>query len=171
MRPSTWIFCLALFAQGAVATGFPGEGDFAAGGLIGTVGAVNGKYMITKEAGVDAGVEILDHPLTVFYGDILWHFERLFGKSSRFGRESSLYVGGGGGVGFWNRLQTCGRWNCSWPNNSSGSGNGMFIRTVAGVEWYPPKTHWSVFGEIAPSFMIYPNGSFIDVAVGGRYWF
>ena len=85
-------------------------------------------------------MEFFDHPWTVFYGDYFRHFPTLFGIGSRFGRESSPYVGLGTGVGFWDRTDNCGRWHCTWNQNSTGTGNGFFVRLVFGVEWFP-KTH------------------------------
>lgn len=147
------------------------EGDLGLGAEIGTMGSVSGKYFVMDQGAVDAGVEFLDHPWTTMYADFLWHFRGVLPQREKFWRESVLYVGAGAGVGFWDRLDTCGRWNCNW-GGGLGTGTGLFIRAVGGLEWFPTRTHWGVFGEIAPSFMWYPGGaSFIDVALGGRWYF
>jgi hypothetical protein len=108
----------------------------------------------------------------VIYADYYWYFKDVFGKRSRFARESILYAGGGTGAGFWDRTQTCGRWNCSWASNSTGTGNGFFVRAVVGIEWFPPGWNAGVFTEVAPSYMWYPStGNTVDFAIGARYYF
>jgi len=149
----------------------PKGGELGLGAILGTIGAVNGKYWFSKQAAVDLGVEFLDHPFAVFYTDFLWHFPGLFGKGSKFGREASLYLGAGVGAGFWTRADSCGRWDCNWTVGASGTGTGFLARVVVGSEWYPLRTRFGVFAEIVPSFMLFPNGDTIDVGVGGRYYF
>jgi hypothetical protein len=165
------LFSIALIAF-PLSADMPKEGTFGAGAEIGTVGAITAKYFIIDRGAIDAGIEFLDKPFSVIYSDFLWHIPGLFPRAHKFWRESALYFGGGGGVGFWDRLDSCGRWNCHWNSNSQGAGNGFFIRAVGGIEWYPSKTHWGVYGEVAPSYIWYPGGaSMIDVAVGGRFYF
>jgi hypothetical protein len=151
---------------------FPTEDRFGIGAMVGTLGSISGKFFLTDVDAVDLGVEFLGHPWQVFYGDYYRHFPKIFGKGTRFGRESSLYGAIGTGVGFWDRTDTCGRWHCTWNANTTGAGNGFFVRLVVGVEWYPRKTNYSVFGELGPSYMWYPtDGNTFDVGVGGRYYF
>lgn len=151
---------------------FPVEGTIAPSAIVGTIGSISGKYFVTDVDAVDAAAEFMDHPWQVFYADYYRHFHRLFGKGTRFGRETSLYGGLGAGAGFWDRNDNCGRWNCSWNKNTTGTGNGFFIRAVAGVEWYPRRTLFSVFAEVAPSYLWYPtNGSTLDFGAGGRFNF
>jgi len=152
---------------------FPKEGQFGPGVMVGTIGSVSGKYFATDVDAVDFGAEFLNSPWQVFYIDYYRHFPQLFGKGSRFGRETSEYIAIGTGAGFWDRLDNCGRWNCTWNSSTTGTGNGFFVRLVVGAEWSPSrKARYTVFGELGPSYMWYPtNGSAIDVAVGARYYF
>lgn len=157
----------------APSAGFlPGEGNIAAGFIIGSIGALTAQYWISEEHAVDIGVEFLDHPWQVFYADYTYHFLQPFGKGTRFGRESSLFVGLGTGAGFWDRLDTCGRWNCQWTAGATGTGNGFFVRAPVGIEWYIGRTHIGITAEFAPSFLWYPsNGQTYDVALGSKYVF
>jgi hypothetical protein len=161
------IFILSGQAQ-AIA---PDADDFALGAMIGSMGSISGKYWFTNQAAAELGVEFLDHPWSVFYADFLWHFPKLFGSGTRFGRETSAYAGGGAGMGFWDRLDTCGRWNCHWNQGSTGTGTGLFLRSIFGMEWYPGKSRFGIFAELVPSYMWYPNGSAFDGGIGGRYYF
>ncbi len=168
-----WILAAILvFVSSPVRADAPKAESFGLGLMVGTMGAINAKYFILDQGAVDLGVEFLDHAGKVIYADFFWHIQKLFGKGTKFGRESSLYFGGGLGVGLWVRTDTCGRWNCSWDANSTGAGNGFFGRLVVGTEWNPARTRFGVFGEVGPSFTLYPSGGkAFDVAVGGRYYF
>lgn len=188
---SKWIGPIALVMAFAVATrAYAGErnlvkagrgpssveidrtGQTGLGLLLGTAGALSGKHWLTGRGAFDLGFEFFDRPWHVAYGDFLWHVPGLFGRGSRFGRESALYFGAGTGVGFWTREDRCGRWRCTWSPSASGTGTGFFVRAVVGTEWYPTHTRFGVFGELAPSRMYYPSsGSTFDVTVGARYYF
>jgi hypothetical protein len=169
MRPLVLSLIILLSLSAAA---LPTEDSIGPGVQVGTQGALTLKYFFTDEDAVNGGVEFMDHAWSVFFADYIRHFPRLFGKGTRFGRESSLYLGVGAGGGFWDRTDHCGRWRCHWNAGSTGTGNGFFVRAVLGLEWYPKATHFSVFAEAAPSFMWYPtNGSATDFVLGGRYYF
>jgi hypothetical protein len=164
-------FIVFIFASLAHAV-TPGEGTVDVGAMIGTSGAVDAQYWFSKQDAVDLGIEFLDRPWTVVFANYTFHFRQLFSQKSKFWSVATPYVGAGGGVGFWDRKDTCGRWNCHWNADSTGSGDGFFLRAVAGLEWAPKKHRYSVFAEVAPSFLWYPdNGHTLDVHVGGRYYF
>jgi hypothetical protein len=171
MRQAVLIL-IAVFAVTSAAV-TPDEGRIAASAMIGTSGILGAKYWLSKRDAVELGVEYIDHPWAVFYADYSWNIPGLFGgKGAKFWRELSLYIKGGGGAGFWDRKDECGRWNCKWNPESTGSGNGFFLRLLVGLEWYPKRSPFTVFGEVGPSYMWYPtNGNTIDVNIGGRYYF
>lgn len=150
----------------------PKAGEIGVGSMIGTIISATGKYWLSDQAALDFGIGFVGSSWVIVYGDYLWHLPRIFGTNSQFGRDSSLYFGGGGGVGFWNGYGACGHWECDWSSHTSNSGAGLFIRGVSGVEWYPQTTRFGVFGELGPTIMIVPGTwGTIDVAVGGRYYF
>jgi hypothetical protein len=154
----------------SLSAGFPKQGEFGLGLMIGTFFAATGKYWLSNQAAIDFGMGFVGYPWFVTYADYLWHMPRVFGTRSQFGRESSLYFGGGGGVGFWSSTDACGHWACGWDNHESGSA--VFIRGLAGVEWYPAPTRFGVFGELGPSILVAPHTwGTVDVNIGGRYYF
>jgi hypothetical protein len=165
-------FMVSILLTCSAHANIPEEGNLGVGAMVGTIGAISGKYWLTSVDALDAGIEFLDHPWTVIYVDYYRHFPGLFGGKSRFGRETSPYVLVGTGMGFWDRTDNCGRWNCSWNPNSTGTGNGFFVRLDIGLEWFLRATRFSLFGEFGPSYMWYPtSGNTFDVAIGGRFYF
>lgn len=152
----------------------PSVNQIGLGGMLGTIISGTGKYWVSEQGAIDFGVGFVSSAWVVLYGDYLWHLPRVFGTNSQFGRESSLYFGGGGGVGFWRTTGSCGHWGCDWDTSNRGtrSGTGFFIRGIAGVEWYPHGTRFGVFAEVGPSIMITPGTwGTLDVGTGGRYYF
>lgn len=169
----SFLILFACFIPAIHASGeLPEPGDVGVGAMYGTMGAINAKVFFTdKDAGL-IGVEFADHPWSVIYADYQHHFRNVFRSKNRFLANTTPYIGFGTGVGFWDRLKTCGRWNCQWTAKTSGSGNAMFIRAVAGIEWFPKGWPMGAFAEFAPSIMWYPSsGKALDAAVGARYYF
>lgn len=172
-------FLLIIFAcvftfqvRASTPTGSSGGGPFGLGLMVGSIISVTGKYWLSERGALDFGLGFVGQPWTVLYADYIWHIPGLFGKGTQFGRETKAYFGGGGGVGFWRQNGDCGRWNCSWDSNRTGSGTGVFIRGLFGFEWSPNHTPFGVFGELGPSILLTPGtGGTLDVGVGGRYYF
>jgi hypothetical protein len=157
----------ALMAQ-PVAAAPPKDHKFGAGIMVGTLNSINGKYWLSDRGALDFGFGITFDPWTVLYADYLWHFPGLFGTGSEFGRQTSGYLGGGAGVGFWGRSGDCGRWHC----NSTSGGATLFVRGLFGAEWTPDNPTLGVFAELGPGLGLVPGvGGFIDVGVGIRYYF
>ncbi|MGE4132859.1 MAG: hypothetical protein AB7F86_14560 [Bdellovibrionales bacterium] len=174
IRISTWFGALIL----VIALGFPqtpraatvGPNQFGLGVMGGTIFSITGKYWFTKQGALDFGIGVAGSHGTAIYADYLFHIPKIFGTGTRFGRETSGYFGGGGGIGFWSDSYECGRWHCH--RHSDDSGTGVFIRGLVGFEWYPAPTRFGVFGELGPTLLFTPHsGSGIDVGVGGRYYF
>lgn len=159
----------ALPAMGAQSGGFPQKGEMGAGIMLGTIDSITGKYWLNNRAAVDFGVGMVGSPWITLYADYLWHIPKAFGTGSQFGRETSVYFGGGAGLGFWNDDHSCGHWSCSDVHHS---GTGLFARGIAGFEWYAMPTRFGLFFELGPTLMVVPNawGTF-DVAFGARYYF
>jgi len=138
--------------------------------MTGSMTSVTGKYWLQKEAALDFGIGFAGYPGSALYLDYLWHIPGVFGRNSKFGRESSIYFGGGGGVAFWDDTYDCGRWHCDRRPRQRESG--VFIRGLAGVEWYAAPTRFGVFGELGPTILLSPaSGSGLDIGVGGRWYF
>ena len=162
---------ILILSLGSMAASFkPNPGSFAGGLMIGSMTAVTGKYFLSKEAALDFGVGFGGYPGSALYLDYLWHIPGVFGTNSKFGRESSIYFGGGGGIAFWDDTYECGRWHCDHrPRNTE---TGVFIRGLVGVEWYAAPTRFGVFGELGPTILLSPaTGSGLDVGIGGRWYF
>lgn len=143
---------------------------FGGGFMIGSITAMTGKYWISKQGALDFGVGYMSAEGVAVYGDYLWHIPGIFGSGTRFGRETSGYIGGGGGVATWSDSYECGRWSCD--RRTRRSGTGVFLRGLFGFEWFPNPTQFGVFAELGPTFLLTPsvNGSF-DLGIGGRYYF
>lgn len=134
--------------------------------MAGTIGAINIKYWFENDQAADVGVEFLDKAWQVFFIDYYFHSPGFFSKNT------AVYVALGTGGGFWKRADECGRWHCKWNPNSTGTGNGFFVRTVVGNEWYFKRRSYSAYIEAGPSFMWYPSsGNTTDAAIGGRIYF
>jgi hypothetical protein len=162
------VFFLFFTTQARAASAPPA--DFGLGLMVGTMISMTGKYWLDKHGALDFGVSSTGSRGMAVYADYLWHIPGIFGTSTRFGRETSGYVGGGGGVGFWHDSYECGRWGCA--RRSDDSGTGIFIRGLCGFEWYPRTTRFGVFTELGPTFMFAPStGGSLDLGVGGRYYF
>ena len=145
-------------------------GDFGLGLMVGTVISATGKYWLSPKGAVDFGLGFSDRNTTVIYADYLYHLAGIFGSGTRFGRETSGYFGGGGGLGFWNGSNdNCGRWRC---DGQSSSASGLFIRGLVGLEWHANPTRFGVFAEVGPSILLVPRteGS-LEFGTGGRYYF
>ena len=150
----------------------PAQGEFGLGVMVGTIVSATGKYWITDRAAIDFGIGIVGAPWFATYADFLWHIPKIFGTGTKWGRESNLYFGGGGGLAFWDNRGTCGHWSCDWNDNNHDTGTAVFLRGVAGVEWYPIHTRFGVFGELGPTILVSPGmWATADIAVGGRYYF
>ncbi len=149
-------------------------GTFAPGISLGFKGAgsISLKYWLQEKIAFDINVEYFKGPFSVIYADAYYHFPEVFAKSSGHLRETALYVGAGLGAGAWHREDNCARFGCSWNEGTKGSGDGYFLRTVGGAEWYPPRTELGIFMELAPSYLLYPNTKIIyDLLAGARlYW-
>jgi len=158
--------------SGSSISSAPRPGDFGLGLMLGSIISITGKYWLNKQGALDFGFGFVGQPWTMLYADYLWHIPRAFGTGTKFGRESSLYFGGGGGLGFWNSANGCGHWNCSWDSEHANSGIGLFVRGLVGAEWYPAPSRFGLFGELGPSIMLIPGTwGALDFDIGGRYYF
>jgi hypothetical protein len=139
--------------------------------MVGTITSVNGNYWVSNQGSVDFGAAFFVGENHAVYADYLWHIPGIFGKGTKFGRETYGYFGGGGGVGFWDESYYCGRWDCArQPHRKKGSG--LFLRGIFGFEWYPLHTQFGVFAEVGPTTLLTPSiSTTLDAAVGGRYYF
>ena len=145
------------------------EKDFGLGLEVGTIISATGKYWLNQRGAIDFGIGFTNASTTVVYGDYLWHAAGIFGSGTRFGRETSGYIGGGGGFEFWGNGRECGQWSCGrdYP-----SGAGLFIRGLVGFEWFPSPTRFGVFAELGPAILLTPRTTgALDLNVGGRYYF
>lgn len=150
----------------------PKSGDFGLGLTIGSLLAINGKYWVDNRGALSFGFGGMGPHWTVLYGEYLLHIPGLFGKSTKFGRETYAYAGGGAGLGFWRNTADCGRWGCDRGTAKGDSGAGGFIRGLFGFEWYPKTTRFGVFAELGPNIILAPGtGATLDADIGGRYYF
>jgi hypothetical protein len=171
MRKLFILFSALTFINSAKAV-TPKDSDFGLGLMVGSIVAATGKYWISNREAIDFGVGFIGSPWSVIYADYLFHIPGVFGSGTKFGRETSLYFGGGGGLGIWSKNDHCGHWKCDRDPEPDDSGTGVFLRGLVGFEWYPLHTRFGVFGEVGPSIMITPDTSSApDIGVGGRYYF
>ncbi len=148
-------------------------GTFAPGISLGfrNAGAISLKYWYSENLAIDFNVEYLGRPFTVFYTDVHYQFPELFAKNPGFLSQTLFYVGGGLGGGTWHRDENCVRFGCSWKEETTGSGDGYFLRALTGLEWFTPKSRTGVFAELAPAYLLYPNSKIIyDFVLGARFY-
>lgn len=161
----TFVFSLNAFAGSATP-----PSNFAAGLMIGTITSINGKYWLSKRGALDFGIGFSGSPDTALYADYLYHIPNVFGAGSKFTRETAGYIGGGGGIAFWDDSYECGRFGCDRRTRRTSSG--VFIRGLVGLEWYAAPTRFGVFGELGPTILFAPvSASGLDAEVGGRFYF
>lgn len=164
------ILLVLFFATQAWA--LPEPADIGVGLVVGTFGAVETKLFLTDSDAVQAGIEFMDRPWSVAYLQYTRHFRYAFGGKNRFSKETTPYLGGGIGAGFWNRSQTCGRWNCEWDATTTGTGNGIFVRLAMGLEWFTRRWPLGIFAEAVPSYLWYPTNKLVfDAGAGIRFYF
>ncbi len=163
------IFTLVLASSPASADRM-GKNDIGLGLMLGSMHAVTGKYWISEQGAIDFGIGFNGRNALALYGDFLWHVPGIFGSGTKFGRETSGYLGGGAGVGTWNDSYDCGRWKCNLRREDSGTG--VFLRALFGFEWFPARTRFGVFAELGPTLLLAPDtGGSLDIGLGGRYYF
>ncbi len=144
--------------------------DFGAGLMIGSMVSATGKVWLDEQNAVDFGLGFSGSDDVAIYADYLWHARGVFGSTTRFGRETTGYLGGGAGISFWSDSYDCGRFGCDRRRDDSGTG--VFIRALLGFEWVPATTRFGVFAEIGPSFLIVPEvDGDLDIGIGARYYF
>jgi hypothetical protein len=161
------LILLVCFQADAFANGASPGGNFGLGLTVGSFYAVTGKYFVDKRSAVDFGVAFDDLGL---YADYVYHIPNIFGKGSKFTRETAGYFGGGGGVMFWDNSYECGRFGCD--RHSGKTETGVFVRGFAGFEWYAAPTKFGVFAEVGPMILLTPDtDTDFDVQVGGRFYF
>lgn len=156
-----------LLSLNSQAAGSNPPGDFGVGLMIGSMTAVTGKYWFDKRSAVDFGLTFDDLGL---YADYLFHVPTIFGKGSKFTRETAGYFGGGGGVVFWDDSYECGRWGCDRRTDKTETG--IFLRAFAGFEWFAAPSRFGVFVELGPTILFAPEtDTDFDIQIGGRYYF
>lgn len=161
------LILIAAFSFNASAGSATPPGNFALGLTIGSMSAVTGKYWLDKRSAIDFGLTFDDLGI---YGDYIFHIPNIFGKGSKFTRETAGYFGGGAGVVFWDDSYECGRWGCDRQREKTDTG--FFIRGFAGFEWFADPTRFGVFAEVGPTILFTPEtDTDFDVQVGGRYYF
>lgn len=169
MRKLILIFTALLYLPSFAGPANP-PAEFAFGGMLGNIVSATGKYWFSKRSAIDFGIGFSGSPDAAIYGDYLFHVPQVFGKTTKFTRESALYFGGGVGIAFWEDSYDCGRWGCD--RRRSRSGTGFFVRGLVGVEWYAAPTRFGVFGELGPTVLFSPTtATDVDVGVGGRFYF
>ena len=94
------LVCL-LMAAGPARAYTPSSGDFGLGLTLGSLVAVNGKYWLDNRGALSFGLGNMSSHWTVLYGEYLFHIPGLFGKSTKFGRETYAYAGGGDAYGYY----------------------------------------------------------------------
>lgn len=144
--------------------------DFGAGLMVGSMVSITGKNWFDQKSAVDFGLGFSGSNGTAIYADYLYHVAGIFGNSTRFGRETVGYIGGGVGIGFWDNSYECGRWGCGRRRDDSGTG--VFLRGLVGFEWFPSTTRFGVFLELGPTFLLIPDtAGDLDIGLGARYYF
>lgn len=169
LKLSRLLFVFVFIGSSATANS-TAPADFGLGLMLGSMNSVTGKYWLSKREALDFGLGFSGRNSVALYGDYLWHVPGIFGDGSKFGRETSGYIGGGLGIATWNDSYDCGRWKCDRRREDSETG--VFLRALFGFEWFPARTRFGVFAELGPTLLFAPGtGGTLDIGVGGRYYF
>jgi len=143
--------------------------DWGAGIMIGDPAALTAKNWIESDRAIAMGIGWGFDEYLMFYGDYLFHFNSVFGKSSRFVSQLSPYVGVGGIA----VLSTMDRYG--WERRyfrTHRSTVALGARIPVGVEWLLPNPTFGFFIEIVPGLTVIPaTWGFIQFGIGARYYF
>jgi hypothetical protein len=140
------------------------------GVVLGQPTAITGKYWMTNSTAVDFGLSWATSYTALIYGDYLWHYPGVFGRTSEFTRSLTGYIGVGGGLFSWSNDVRYTDRPRGWTTYSGGTG--LYARIPLGAEWQAPKPPIGVFGEIAPGLALLPGlGVTVDIGLGIRFYF
>ena len=130
---------------------FAQDKGFGLGILVGEPTGLSGKYWVSSQNAIDAGIAWSFRQSGFFHvhGDYLWHFPDAIQASQRF----PLYAGIGGRLGFAKHDALFG------------------VRMVGGIAWWPKDTPIDIFLEIAPIIDLAPASEFsVNGGFGVRYY-
>jgi len=139
------LFCSSLFGQ---------HEEFGLGIVVGSPTGISAKYWVSGTNALDFGLGYSfakDNSNLNFHADYLWHDATLFNSPQK------LLLHYGCGI----RLKTVvdGR-------DSFGA------RGVAGISWFPSRTRFEFFIEVAPVFKLIPETTLdVDGGLGARFYF
>ena len=140
---------VCLFSVSSVLTAQ--DKGFGLGILIGEPTGLSGKYWVSSQNAIDAGMAWSFRQSGFFHihGDYLWHFPDAIQANQRF----PLYAGIGGRLGLAKHDALFG------------------IRMVGGIAWWPKDTPIDIFLELAPIIDLAPASEFsMNGGLGVRYY-
>ena len=142
------LFCLFILASAVKAQ----DRDFGAGIIVGEPTGLSGKYWLSSQNAIDAGLawSFRHTGFLHVHADYLWHFPDAIQATQRF----PLYAGIGGRIGF-------------------AAHDAVFgVRVVGGIAWWPKDAPIDVFLELAPIIDLAPASEFnMSGGFGVRYFF
>ena len=138
------------------------------GVIFGEPTGFTGKFWLSSDRAVDAGLAFSFSDFVLLYSDYLFHFPGAFGRSNAFLHQLVPYVGLGGEIFISeNTANTNGKYFTS--NNSSVD---FGVRIPLGIEWKIPRSPVGVFVELVPGLGLLPDTfGFFQGGVGARFYF
>jgi hypothetical protein len=139
------------------------------GFILGSPTALTGKHWLDSRSAVDAGLSFGINDYFLIYGDYLFHFPELFGKSnSQFVEDLIPYAGVGGIFAVGTKEQST---RSGYFGKNRGEA-GLGARFPVGVEWLPKNTPVGIYLELALGLSILPETSgFAQGGLGARFYF
>lgn len=138
------------------------------GVILGEPTGFTGKFWLSSDRAVDAGLAFSLSDFVLLYGDYLFHFPGAFGRSNAFLHQLTPYVGLGAELFVSeNTANTNGKYFTA--NNSSVD---FGVRIPLGIEWKIPRSPVGVFVELVPGLGLLPGTfGFFQGGIGARFYF
>lgn len=145
----------------------PTQGLFGAGVFLGEPTGFSGKYWLSPDQAIDAGLAFSFSSFFIGYGDYLYHFPGLLGKQNEFFERTTPYIGAGAAL-FLNTDTR--RRDRKFFTNDGDFGGG--VRVVFGAEWMAPKLPIGVYVDLVPGVGLFPSTfGFFQGGIGARWYF
>ena len=152
-----FLIFLLVASQNSFAAPSNRDGELGLGVMIGNTTSINGKFWTQSNGGLDLAVGGTVNKEGMAQLSYVGNIIAPLSAEPRFLSETTLYFGGGAGVGFNREIDHIKR------------KNDYYIRAPLGVAWMPNRTPVDIFAEVAPTYIFEPTGVFSFVGnVGGR---